>query len=86
MSTILFFVRVNQVLVRLWTRAMVVEPCSMDVPLFWLMSDRESCVAGNRGMDTPKSGGESSETLCVIDPFRPVLLKGPGRKRVLCER
>ena len=32
-SAILFFVRVNQVLVRLWARAMEAELCSVFVPL-----------------------------------------------------
>ena len=62
---ILFFVRVNQVLVRLWTRAMGVEPCSMTVPLFRLMSDRESRVLlRSRMMGAPMSDGERSETSC----------------------
>jgi hypothetical protein len=33
MSTILFFVRVNQVLVRLWARAMEAALCAVFVPL-----------------------------------------------------
>jgi len=32
--TVLFFVSVNQVLVRLWTRAMEAGLCSVDIPLF----------------------------------------------------
>jgi hypothetical protein len=39
---ILFFVRVNQVLVRLWARAMEAALCVVFVPLLRLMSDRES--------------------------------------------
>jgi hypothetical protein len=34
MAANLFFVRVNQVLVRLWARAMEAELCSVFVPLF----------------------------------------------------
>jgi len=44
---VLFFVRVNQVLVRLWARAMEVGPYgSVDIPLSGCMSDRESCPSG----------------------------------------
>ena len=40
--SLLFFVRVNQVLVRLWARAMEAALCVVFVPLLRLMSDRES--------------------------------------------
>ncbi len=40
---VLFFVRVNQVLVRLWTRVLLVGLlCLANIPLFGCMSDRES--------------------------------------------
>jgi hypothetical protein len=64
---VMFFVRVNQVLVRLWTRAMCVGLFGLaDVPLFGCMSDRESglwllreCV----GFAPQRSDGEGSEAL-----------------------
>jgi len=44
---VLFFVRVNQVLVRLWARVIGVGPFGlMVVPSFGCMSDRESCPSG----------------------------------------
>lgn len=49
---ILFFVRVNQVLVRLWARAMEAALCAVFVPLLRLMSDRESMSV----VSTPRFG------------------------------
>ena len=44
---VLFFVRVNQVLVRLWARVVEAGPYgSVDIPPFGCMSDRESCPSG----------------------------------------
>jgi hypothetical protein len=44
---VLFFVRVNQVLVRLWARVMEACPYGLaDIPSFGCMSDRESCPSG----------------------------------------
>jgi hypothetical protein len=69
MSTVLFFVRVNQVLVRLWARAMEAGLCPVFVPSLRLMSDRES-VSGvstplfgvlNHRPCAPKSDDECSE-------------------------
>jgi hypothetical protein len=51
-STILFFVRVNQVLVRLWARAVEAGYCLVFVPLLRLMSDRESVSV----VSTPRFG------------------------------
>ena len=73
-STILFFVRVNQVLVRLWARAMEVEDVVSRVrPVVRLMSDRESVSGVSRprlGFDgrahAPKSDSEGSEALCEL--------------------
>ena len=46
-SRVCSFVMVNQVLVRLWARAMEVGPFGlMDIPLSGCMSDRESCPSG----------------------------------------
>jgi len=61
----LFFVRVNQVLVRLWARAMEAEVIRVR-PAVRLMSDRESCLrVSKHGDGAPKSGSEGSEACCV---------------------
>ena len=44
---VVFFVRVNQVLVRLWARVIGTNPFGLvRVPSFGCMSDRESCPSG----------------------------------------
>jgi hypothetical protein len=93
MATILFFVRVNQVLVRLWARAMEARLCLVFVPLLRLMSDRESASGvlrprfGQRrtGCHAPRSGSEGSEASCVLIRKTFVLLKERTDIRVLCE-
>jgi hypothetical protein len=63
-SSILFFVRVNQVLVRLWARAMEAGLVRVR-PAVRLMSDRESCRhAQAHDGNAPRSDSESSEASC----------------------
>ena len=83
LPVILFFVRVNQVLVRLWARAMEARLCLVFVPLLRLMSDRESASGVSRPRFgcrkirryAPRSDSEGSETLCVMIRMRSALLK-----------
>jgi hypothetical protein len=65
-GAVLFFVRVNQVLVRLWARVMLAGPSGPgDVPLFGCMSDRESGLVPMERCFAPQwLGGEGSEA-CV---------------------
>jgi hypothetical protein len=66
----LFFVRVNQVLVRVWTRVMTDGPRGRSaLPLSGLRSDR--VVAGDGG--APRVGGERSDVcvyVCVYERVR----------------
>ena len=72
---VLFFVKVNQVLVRLWTRAMDGRLVSFAHPAVRLMSDRESRVMGHTMAGAPP-GRTASVQRRVCGPREPISLKG----------
>ncbi len=86
---VLFFVRVNQVLVRLWARVIGADPFGLVlVPLSGCMSDRESCPSGQAPQWLGGEGSEACErscwTVCLV--YRASDGWGNGRQDpVMCE-
>ena len=70
-SAVLFFVRVNQVLVRLWTRAMDGRLVSFVRPAVRPMSDRESRVMGHTMTGAPPGRTASVQRRVCVDRASP---------------
>jgi len=84
MPVILFFVRVNQVLVRLWARAMEAGYPRVR-PAVWLMSDREiRGVCQSMSRKPLCQAASVQRRLCELIRMMSVLLKEWAVIRVLC--